>query len=110
MISAHLAAEMDLAMRLDQKLEEVSTKLEAQRFQDKDGSASSQNDATIISSARTVSGICENGKSSAETEYGMHTASKDVPKKARSSVDLNSSLYAKLEWDMLMGKEVNVLP
>jgi hypothetical protein len=31
-------------------------------------------------------------------------------KEARSNnVDLTSSLYARMEWDMLMGKEVNVL-
>jgi hypothetical protein len=86
MISAHLAAEMDLASRLDRKLQEVSAKLEAQKSSETSASASQG------------AGMSESGKSSesaAETELSV--------------VKLNGGegkLFAKMEWDVLMGKEV----
>jgi hypothetical protein len=99
MISAHLAAEMSLAMRLDQTLHEVSQKLEAQKSQNTNGS----------SQVTTASSASENWKNGTETDLSERTASSGVLRKGRSNVDLTSSLYARMEWDMLMGKEVNLV-
>lgn len=86
MLSAHLAAEMDLATRLDRKLMEVGQRLEAQKSSESGGSSS-----------QAGAGKSEIGRSEEGTEISMRTA---------ESGGMDGRAFAKMEWDVLMGKEV----
>jgi len=99
MISAHLAAEMDLAMRLEMKLAEVQMRLQ---------SPNSKSQGTSESGKTATSGA-------GASEASMYTASSGVVKKTRSDMELGkeyeafpmrvSSLYQRAEWEILMGRE-----
>jgi hypothetical protein len=84
---------MDLASRLDRKLQEVSARLEAQAQKGSETTSGS-------GSAGQGAGMSESGKSSestAETEQSVLVG---------GGKEIEGRLFAKMEWDVLMGKEV----
>lgn len=103
MISAHLAAQMDVAMRLDQKLREVSEKVEAQR------GGGRNRTATPTSNASDESENVAKDNPDWPLAGAAVRKSKSDAELAPSRQKIASELYAKMEWDVLMGKEVNVL-
>ncbi|KIW07061.1 uncharacterized protein PV09_01952 [Verruconis gallopava] len=90
MISAHLAAEMDRAMRLEFKLKELSQKVEPQWIDDANVDRHSSSSARRASDSGDRRG----------TTMDLKSYKNDLEKER---------LYAKIEWNMLMGKEVSIL-
>lgn len=100
MISAHLDAEMNLATRLDLKLREVSLKLEKQRFMEKRSEGSTSESSANAGKSESAASRSD----TAETEMSLHTARSGNVDEEKEGFD--GRAFARMEWDVLMGKEV----